>query len=269
MPFTFSPLQITLANSVKDVQNDIIATQNTLSRGTADLNPGEQGVVTRLSSQAAGYTKIKANLTVAQNIINVGQTALGSVSDILIQMKALATQSQSAGLVDGTDRVSLNTSFQQLSTQVSALITNASLNGSANNLVSGSSALTVTVNQDGTSPMTLTAQGITSSITTASLATGIDTSTHAGTMITNLDTLIQAISTAQANLSAYTVGVSAQLANATGLESGLNGAVASMTAIDSTALQTKLQSLNNQQSIDYYLVSQLNTASAAILSIFR
>jgi hypothetical protein len=57
--------------------------------------------------------------------------------------------------------------------------------------------------------------------------------------------------------------------NAVGLESGLNGAISSMTAIDSTALQTKLQSLNNQQSIDYYLVSQLNTASAAILSIFR
>jgi flagellin-like hook-associated protein FlgL len=206
---------------------------------------------------------------VAQNIINVGQTALGSVAEILIQMKSLATQSQSAGLVDATDRTSLNTSFQQLKTQVSSLVTNASLNGSTNNLIDGSSTLSVTVNQDGTSPMSLSAQGVTSSIGNANLATGIATSSNAGTMITNLDTLIQAISTAQANLSAFTVGVGAQTANATGLESGLNGAVASMTSIDSTALQTKLQSLNNQQSIDYYLVSQLNTASAAILSIFR
>jgi hypothetical protein len=42
-----------------------------------------------------------------------------------------------------------------------------------------------------------------------------------------------------------------------------------MQAVDSTALQAKLQGLNNQQSIDYYLVSQMNTAAQAALTIFR
>jgi hypothetical protein len=39
--------------------------------------------------------------------------------------------------------------------------------------------------------------------------------------------------------------------------------------IDPTALQAKLQEFNTQQSVDYYLVSQMNTEAAAILSVFR
>jgi hypothetical protein len=39
--------------------------------------------------------------------------------------------------------------------------------------------------------------------------------------------------------------------------------------IDPTKLQAYLQNLNTQQSVDYYLVSQMNTEAAAVLTIFR
>jgi hypothetical protein len=38
---------------------------------------------------------------------------------------------------------------------------------------------------------------------------------------------------------------------------------------DQAKLQMDLSALNNQQSIDYYLISQLNTAASAAMTIFR
>jgi flagellin-like hook-associated protein FlgL len=77
------------------------------------------------------------------------------------------------------------------------------------------------------------------------------------------------LSTGQSSLSASATGLKAQDSNAQALETGLENTVAQIQNIDATAMQAKLQQLNNQQSIAYYLVSQMNTEAAAILSIFR
>jgi flagellin-like hook-associated protein FlgL len=80
---------------------------------------------------------------------------------------------------------------------------------------------------------------------------------------------IDTVSTAQASLAAATAGIQAQLKNATNIKNGMQKTVDAIANIDPTALQANLQQLNTQQSVDYYLVSQMNTAAAAILSIFR
>ena len=84
-----------------------------------------------------------------------------------------------------------------------------------------------------------------------------------------LTTQLTTISTGQSSLSASATGLKAQDSNAQALETGLENTVAQIQNIDATAMQAKLQQLNNQQSIAYYLVSQMNTEAAAILSIFR
>jgi hypothetical protein len=80
---------------------------------------------------------------------------------------------------------------------------------------------------------------------------------------------IDTVSTAQASLAAATAGIQAQLKNATNIKNGMQKTVDAISNIDPTALQAALQQYNTQQSVDYYLVSQMNTAAAAILSIFR
>jgi hypothetical protein len=49
----------------------------------------------------------------------------------------------------------------------------------------------------------------------------------------------------------------------------LQKTIDSIQNVDQTAMQAQLQQLNNQQSIDYYLISQMNQAAAAALTIFR
>jgi flagellin-like hook-associated protein FlgL len=182
-------------------------------------------------------------------------------------MQALATQASSAGM-QSTDLTSLNTTFGQLKTQVQTLVTGASLN--TNNVLAASSgtALSVVTNPTG-STFSISLQDVAAKTTSSAVTTGIGTAANASAALTSLTTMINDVSTAQGNLSAYSTGLQAVSDADTGLQNNLNATINAMTRIDSTALQTQLQNLNNQQSIDYYLVSQMNTESAAILAIFR
>ena len=92
---------------------------------------------------------------------------------------------------------------------------------------------------------------------------------NAKAAVASLTTQLQTVSTGQSTLSASATGLTAQASANTALKTGLTNTVNSIQNIDATAMQAKLQQLNNQQSIDYYLVSQMNTEAAAILSIFR
>ena len=83
MPMPLSGLAQTLSNSVASVQAQIVDTQAQLASGTKTLNPGENGVVTRLSAQATAYSKVLDNISTGLNVITVDQTALTSISSLL------------------------------------------------------------------------------------------------------------------------------------------------------------------------------------------
>ena len=156
MPMPLSGLAQTLSNSVARVQAEIVDVQEQLASGTKKLNPAENGVVTRLSAQAVAYGVVLNNISTAQNVISVNQTALGSIADILTQMKSIATQSASSGL-QASDTSSLNATFQQLATQVYSIQQGASVNG--NNLLLGSN-LTVQTGIEGNSASQTTLNGV-------------------------------------------------------------------------------------------------------------
>ncbi|QWD15044.1 hypothetical protein G6702_03275 [Polynucleobacter paneuropaeus] len=156
MPMPLSGLAQTLSNSVAHVQADIVDTQNQLAAGVKTLNPGQAGVVTRLSAQATGYDQTLTNIASAQSVISVAQSSLSSIATVLTQMQALANQASSAGL-QAADRDSLNSTFTNLATQVASLGTNASVN--ANNLLSGTN-LVVTTGIAGNTASNTTVNGV-------------------------------------------------------------------------------------------------------------
>jgi flagellin-like hook-associated protein FlgL len=277
--FTFSPLQITLASSVSSVQQEIIDVQNQLASGKKNLNPGENGVVTRLSAKASGYDVAVKNIDTAQNVLKVGQTTLSSMSVIATKLSDLANQA-AGGLLSPTDLTSLDTTFIKLYNQLYTLANAASVNDN-NALLT--TTLSVVYDAAGTaldiSPVDVLANVLLPTdatyltSTNAPLGVMADAATplsaNAASVLTDIGLVLDAISLGQSNLSAYQTTLTAMSDGATALSAGLKSSVDSISNIDSTAMQAKLQSLNNQQSIDYYLVSQMNTESAAILAIFR
>jgi flagellin-like hook-associated protein FlgL len=261
-----SLLSPTLTSNLNAVQASIVDTQTQLATGKKNLNAAQVGIVTRLSAQVAGYNSVVNNINAGNSVLNVTNTALSSISSIVSQCKDIATQAANAGLTTG-DRTALNTTFTQLLAQVTSLITNATVNGD-NILNSGGGSPVIQTGLTGASTTTLTNIALNTSLTTA-LASTVTTAALAGTAIDNLTDALTTVSTAQSTIAATQVGLNAQGSAAASLSTNLQATVDSMQAVDSTALQAKLQSLNNQQSIDYYLVSQMNTAAQAALTIFR
>ena len=270
MPSLINSLAPTLVSSINSVQKGIVDTQTQLASGTKNLNAAEVGIVTRLSAQAAGYKSVSQNITAGINVINVAGTALNSISTILSQAKDIATQAANAGL-QTTDRTALNTTFTQLLTQVTSLIANAGVNGE-NVLSPTGSNLTVQSGITGgvASQTTITNLAIDFSATSLDL-TGqvVGTQTAAQTAIDKLTAALTKVSTYQSTLSATKTGLDASAAASLSLSTNLQATVDSIQNIDQVALQAKLQQLNNQQAIDYYLISQMNTAAASALTIFR
>ena len=261
-----SALTPTLTSNLNAIQSSIVDTQTQLATGKKNLNAAQVGIVTRLSAQVSGYNAVVADIAAGTSVLNVSNTALTSISNIVSQCKDIATQAANAGLTAG-DRTALNTTYTQLMTQVSSLITNATVNGD-NILLAAGTSPTIQTGITGSSTTLITNLALNTALT-AALASTVTTNVLAGTSIDLLTAALTTISTNQSTLSALQVGLNAQSAASASLSTNLQATVDSMQAIDSTALQAKLQSLNNQQSIDYYLISQMNTAAQASLSIFR
>jgi flagellin-like hook-associated protein FlgL len=269
-------LTSTLVQGVNSVQAEISTVQNELATGVKTMNPAQKGIVTRLSSQVAIYSSDAANITQASSVINVGQTSLNNLSTIISQMQQLATQAASGGL-STTDLASLNTTFTALASQISAAIQNATVNG--NNFLYNSptgtygsttnGTITIQIGLDTTGTATIVGQGL--DTTLAMLVTGLSISSQTGanSAITALASGLTSVSTAQSNLNAFSTAMASDLASVTSLGANLTTTINSLQAVDQTAAQAELQQLNNQQSVDYYLVSQMNTEAAAILTLFR
>jgi flagellin len=268
MPNLISSLTNTLTSGINAVQKGIVDTQTQLSSGTKILNAAEVGIVTRLSAQATGYKSVSQNIAAGTNVINVGNTALSSISTILSQAKDIATQAANAGL-QTTDRTALNTTFAQLITQVTNLISNAGVNGE-NVLVAGGTNLTVQSGITGGASSQTTISNLNISVTSLGVnASTVATQTGAQSAIDSLTSALSSVSTYQSTLSATKTGLDSSAAAALSLSTNLQATVDSIQNVDQTALQAKLQQLNNQQAIDYYLISQMNTAAAQSLTIFR
>ena len=258
-------MSTTLSQGVKLVEKEINEVSTALATGRAPLNPGNSSEVTRLSSSVNKYKTTEHSLGQVQNVINVAQTGLVSAVDLLQQMESLANQAAS-GTLSTTDMAAINTTFTQLASQIKNIGENADVNGQ--NLLNNSAGFSVMSGITTSSLITIAGLDLTK---IAATCTGLSITSVGGaySAITSLSSQLSLISSGQSTFSAATVGIKAYVEEANALSTGLQATIDSIYNIDPTALQSRLQQLNNQQSIDYYLVTQMNQEAAAVLTIFR
>ncbi|QWD97833.1 hypothetical protein C2740_05560 [Polynucleobacter sp. MG-5-Ahmo-C2] len=92
---------------------------------------------------------------------------------------------------------------------------------------------------------------------------------NASTAITLINEFISHISATQASMTAASTNLTTAFDSSTALETSSQAAADEIQNIDLTALQADLQKLSVQQSLDFQVVSQLNSAASSLLSIFR
>lgn len=95
---------------------------------------------TRIKADISALKVAQTNVSNAQSLLQVADGGMARISDILLRMKALATQSQS-GSVSNNERSFLDQEYQALRTQIDGIASQTRFNGQA--LLNGSAGKSI------------------------------------------------------------------------------------------------------------------------------
>ena len=263
-------LEPILSAAVRKTDRTIYDVQRTLATGKdPNINAADRSVSNGISLEISLWAVRQQTINQTQNIIDVARTGLDSATSLVYQLQTLAS-SASSGTFSDADLSNMNATFLVLAKQIISTASNASVNGT--NLLVGTTGAVfyVGISTATRSSTAMTISGINlDSIGAICTALSITSSGAAASAIYILSTQLTNISAGQASLSANYMAMSINSTAASSISSALEGYIAALESIDSTALQMKLQELNQQQSINYYLVSQMNLHSERMLAIFK
>ncbi len=244
----------------------ITSIQTQLSTNQKVLDPAQQGVVTRLGSQVASFNAAHNNITKAQNVLSVASTGLQSIASLITQMQELANKANSPTMTD-EDRGKLNETFQGLLTNLTNTSANTAIDGSGL-LDTASTNMAIQTGLDATDLTTIKAHP--ADATSLSIdAEDISSATGAATAIADLKQALAKVSGFQSGIAADQVALSSKDTLNSSISSNLQNTIDSIQKPDAAQLQMDLQNANNQQSMNYYLINQMNQEAQTVLTIFR
>ena len=255
-----------IIQSLSSNQSSINDIQTQLSTNKKILDPAQQGVVTRLASQVTSYSAAHNNIAKAQNVLNVASTGLKSISTLLTQMQDLANKANDATMTTA-DAAKLNQTFLHLLAQVGSTAT-ASKVDSVGLLHSGATNLAIQTGLTSSDTTTITA--VNADTTTLGVsALDISTSSGAALAIAKLQTALDTVSTSQSSVAADQMALQTVDEQDASISQNLQNTIDTIQKPDAAKLQMELQNANNQQSMNYYLINQMNQEASSVLTIFR
>jgi flagellin len=181
-------------NNLSNAQNNLAGSVQRLSSGlrinSAKDDAAGLAISQNMQNQINGVNQARRNLNDATNLIQVADTSLGTIHDMLLRMKTLTTQGYD-GSLSASQRTQIVDEINELNTEINATAARTKFNG--NNLiastVSGSVALTtltiasgggtitaVNANSSLTGTFTLTSSNAAASVTLS----GVVSSTYNG-----------------------------------------------------------------------------------------
>ena len=239
-------------------ESDGINNKATLIRGTdiaslqTDLNNlsfPETNISTNSTSTVTGTQSEYAQQTVSLSALNTGDSI--SIGGLTLTAASYLTAAEVAAIFAAkTDALSPTDPSTSLGTFSGSL---SNFNGSNS---SGSNLLTLT----GASYGSMSTVSVTGTISGAAIAT------YANDVIKEF---LSQVTSAQSSLSAATDILDLAYTSSTEVAVSSQKSVDTIEGIDLTALQANLQALSVQQSLDFQVISQMNTAASSLLSIFR
>ncbi|MFE6136983.1 flagellin [Bacillus sp. NPDC057893] len=188
-------------------QDKMNTSMNRLSSGKSINSAADDAaglaIATRMRAKEGGLNVGARNTQDAMSALRTGDAALGSVSNILLRMRDLATQA-SSGTNNDKDIASMDKEYQALAQEIDHIADKTNFNGNAFLGGPGGKDITIQLSDASSDTMKITAID-TKAITTATLATPTATGTDkalnaasAPAQITALDTAIQEIADARA-----------------------------------------------------------------------
>jgi flagellin len=248
-------------------------TQNRINTGLKVAGPKDNGAVfavaegLRADIQSLG--SVTNSLDRSASVVDTAVAAGQAVSDLLKEMKEKALAAKDAS-IDSNTRAAYNEDFVALRDQITKILDNAVFDGA--NLVNGdTSQIAALANAAGDDFLTVAAQDLSLSGTIVSLSSTatISTSTKASSAISTIESSIDALGLALANLGTDSkkLSVHKNFMNKLGdeLKNGLGNLVDADLAVESA----KLQALQTKQQLGIQALSIANQAPSTLLALFR
>jgi flagellin len=268
-----NPGALVALQNLNRVTDQLAEVQRRVSTGktvsSAKDNPAVYALAQQQRAELASIEPVQQGLRVGQSAVDVALAAGESISDILVQMKSVASQAADTSLTT-TQRQVLSQQFASLRDQITRLVDSANVGG-RNLIANGASDLTVVASTDGTQTITVAAQNLSVGGGIINVATGADplaSAAAAQAQITATATAIDALTPALAQLGSGSETLALQDRLMTRISDALEVSIGNLTDADLAKESSRLQALQVQQQLAIQTLSIANAAPNAILALF-
>lgn len=256
-----------ISDQLTDVQRRVSTGKNVSS---ARDNPALYALAQKQRAELGSIEAVQQGLRIGASAVDVAVAAGEGISDILIEMRAIASQASDPSL-GASERTLLQNQYVALTDQVTRLIDSATIGG--RNLLDGTTAsLSVNASTDGSSQITIAGYNLTSASTSVLTFDfdGSDLSTAGGaaTELADIDTSIDNLTSALASLGAGSRSLDLQGKLLTRVSDALEVSIGNLTDADLAKESSRLQALQVQQQLAIQTLSIANAAPNAILALF-
>ena len=269
---TNTSAMIALQNLNK-TNEDIQGVQNKINTGLrvagAKDNSSVSAVAQGMRSDIGALGSVKSSLDRAVSIGDVAIAAGESISDLLIQMREKATAALDPS-IDTFSRQAYDSDFKELLDQVQVILTNAEFDGA--NLLNGSltNGIAFLADADATRSVTLEGQNlsISGAIITLANNASLGTVTLAGNVVSAIQTSLDNVNQALANLGSDLKKMEAHRTFVGKLTDSLTEGVGNLVDADLAKESARLQALQVKQQLGVQALSIANSEPQIILNLF-
>ncbi len=268
-----NPGALVALQNLNRITDQLAEVQRRVSTGkqvsSAKDNPAIYALAQQQRAELASIEPVQQGLRVGQSAVDVALAAGESISDVLVQMKAVASQAADSSLT-AAQRAVLSDQFINLRDQITRLVDSADVGG-RNLLAAGASDLTVVASTDGTQSITVAAQDLSIGggiVDIDNTATPLVDAAAAQAQITAITTAIDNLSPALAQLGSGSQSLSLQDRLMSRISNALEISIGNLTDADLARESSRLQALQVQQQLAIQTLSIANAAPNAILALF-
>jgi flagellin len=259
--------------SLNATNKELDEVQNRVNTGFRISGPKDNGaifaVAQAMRADVQAFTAVSNSLNRSISVVDTGIAAGTSVSDLLKEMKEKALAAKDA-TIDANSRAAYNADFVALRDQITKTLANAVFDGS-NVVTSTTSNLQALANADGTSFVTATGRNLSlgGSIVTIAAAGNISTAAAASTMITTIETSLNNLNLALAQLGTDSKKLGIHKSFVAKLSDELTNGIGNLVNADLATESARLTALQTKQQLGVQALSIANQGPQILLSLFR
>ena len=255
-----------VTSSLEEVQRRV---STGLEVSSAKDNPALYTLAQQQRAELASIESVQQALRIGVSTTDVALAAGEAISDVLVDMRALAAQATD-GALSAADRTLIQNQYADLADQITRLVDSATLGG-RNLLAAAAPDMTVIASTDGTSTITVDAQNLSIGGGIIDISgTGADLATVAGAQqeILDVDQAISDLSIALGSLGSGSKALGLQDTLLTRVSDALEVSIGNLVDADLARESSRLQALQVQQQLAIQTLSVANAAPNAILALF-